>query len=58
LEHAVLVLRGDRPLRFHCCWLRDILLVISTRARRIPANVERGRMRRSIYPCTVSWNLL
>jgi hypothetical protein len=32
-EHAVLILRSDRPLRFQCCWLREIDLEISMRRR-------------------------
>jgi hypothetical protein len=44
-EHAVLFFRRNGPLGFHCCQLRDILILFSTLATRLTENVGMARMR-------------
>jgi hypothetical protein len=45
LEHAVLFLRRNGLLGFHCCQFRDILILFSTPAARLTENVGMARMR-------------
>jgi len=46
-EHAMLFFRGSGPLGLHWCQLRDILMLFSTLARRLPDDVDMARMRQS-----------
>jgi len=46
-EHAMLFLRGSRPQGLHWRQLRDILILFSTLARRLPDDVDMARMRQS-----------
>jgi hypothetical protein len=46
-EHAMLFLRLNGPLGFHCCQLRDILVSFSTPATRLTENVDVTRIRLS-----------
>jgi hypothetical protein len=43
-EHAMLLLRRNGPLGFHCCRSRDILMLFSTLATCLTDNVDMARI--------------